>query len=64
MKKIITTAKSLLLNKHGTLTRELLREPGGFGLGQVPSRLKPDATTTAVCGWKAAPIAGWGWAWR
>lgn len=50
MKKIITTAKSLLLNKHGTLTRELLREPGGFGLGQVPSRLKPDATTTAVCG--------------
>jgi len=50
MKKLLTTAKTLLLNREGTLTRELLREPGGFGLGQVPSRLKPDATTTAVCG--------------
>ena len=26
------------------------RAPGGFGLGQVPARLKPDATTTVVCG--------------
>lgn len=34
----------------GTLTEELVREPGKFGLGQVPSRLSPDATTTAVCG--------------
>ena len=24
--------------------------PGEFGLGQVPARLKPDATTTMVCG--------------
>ena len=30
----------------GTLTEELVREPGKFGLGQVPSRLVPDATTT------------------
>ena len=28
-----------------------MREPGGFGLGQVPSRLKPDATTDMVCGY-------------
>lgn len=34
----------------GTLTEELVREPGKFGLGQVPSRLAPDATTTTVCG--------------
>jgi anaerobic selenocysteine-containing dehydrogenase len=34
----------------GPLTRELVREPGGFGLGQVPARLVPDATTRMVCG--------------
>lgn len=34
----------------GPLTEELVREPGKFGLGQIPSRLAPDATTTAVCG--------------
>lgn len=50
MKHLIDRAKNLLFEREGTLTRELLREPGGFGLGQVPSRLKPDATTTAVCG--------------
>ncbi len=36
--------------RDGELTRELVRQPGGFGLGQVPARLKPDATTTMVCG--------------
>jgi anaerobic selenocysteine-containing dehydrogenase len=35
---------------HGPLTEVLVREPGKFGLGQVPSRLAPDATTTVVCG--------------
>ncbi len=50
MTKLIDRARSLLYEKQGVLTRELLREPGGFGLGQVPSRLKPDATTSAVCG--------------
>jgi anaerobic selenocysteine-containing dehydrogenase len=33
------------------MTRDLLREPGNFGLGQVPSRTKPDATTDMVCGY-------------
>jgi assimilatory nitrate reductase catalytic subunit len=42
--------KSLVRDAHGPLTRELLRTPGGFGLGQVPARLKPDATTRVVCG--------------
>ena len=34
-----------------TLTKDLVREPGGFGLGQVPKSKKPDATTTMVCGY-------------
>src|SRR5262245_48511128 len=37
--------------RNGALTRELIREPGGFGLGQVPARLKPDAVTSMVCGY-------------
>ena len=40
----------LLRRRGGPLTAELVREPGGFGLGQVPARLKPDATTSMVCG--------------
>ena len=35
---------------NGPLTEELVRNPGNFGLGQVPARLEPDATTTMVCG--------------
>jgi anaerobic selenocysteine-containing dehydrogenase len=34
----------------GPLTEELVRDPGRFGLGQVPMRLAPEATTTMVCG--------------
>lgn len=41
---------SLLHQTEGPLTRELLLQPSGFGLGQMPSRLHPDATTTSVCG--------------
>lgn len=47
---LLKKAQHLIYDRRGTLTRELLREPGGFGLGQVPTRLKPDSTTTAVCG--------------
>ncbi len=35
----------------GALTRELVQQPGRFGLGQVPSRLAPDSVTTLVCGY-------------
>ena len=35
---------------HGPKTAELLRSPGKFGLGQVPSKQAPDATTNVVCG--------------
>ena len=34
----------------GPLTEDLVLHPGDFGLGKVPARLKPDATTTLVCG--------------
>src|SRR5688572_2787778 len=43
-------ADNLLLQRNGPLTRELLLTPGEFGLGRVPARLKPDQTTTVVCG--------------
>ena len=35
---------------QGPLTAELLREPGRFGLGQVPAAAVPDAVTHAICG--------------
>ena len=41
----------MLRQRDGYLTRDLLRAPGGFGLGQVPARAKPDATTDMVCGY-------------
>jgi len=48
--KASSAVRKLLYDEHGVLTRDLLRSPGGFGLGQVPARLKPDRTTTMVCG--------------
>ena len=45
-----TGASQILRQRSGPLTRELLLTPGRFGLGQVPARLEPDATTTMVCG--------------
>lgn len=46
-----TSLPQLLWQPDGPLSRELLLNPGGFGLGQVPARLTPDATTTMVCGY-------------
>ncbi|MCU1484526.1 MAG: narB2 [Actinomycetia bacterium] len=40
-----------LRKKAGPLTQELVRTPGGFGLGQVPANRKPDATASMVCGY-------------
>ena len=42
-----------LRTRDGALTRELVRAPGGFGLGQVPARLAPEAIVRAVCGFCA-----------
>ena len=39
-----------LRRRDGALTQELVRAPGGFGLGQVPERLRPDQTARMVCG--------------
>ena len=41
---------TLLHQREGRLTRELLLEPGGFGLGRIPATARPDATTNMVCG--------------
>src|SRR6266508_2286483 len=41
---------SLLRRWTGPLTHDLVQRPGDFGLGTLPSRLQPDATTTVVCG--------------
>ena len=35
---------------EGPLTEQLLREPTAFGLGQLPRKAHPDATTSSVCG--------------
>lgn len=40
----------LLHQRDGRYTREMLLSPGGFGLGAVPDRSKPDATTPMTCG--------------
>ena len=41
---------SLLKQKSGPLTSELLLRPNDFGLGKLPRNLETDATTTSVCG--------------
>ncbi len=46
----LSWARDTLLARQGPLTRDLLLTPGNWGLGKVPARLKPDGTTTVVCG--------------
>ena len=46
----MSALESLLHARHGPMTTELVQRPGDFGLGRVPVRLAPVATTTAVCG--------------
>jgi anaerobic selenocysteine-containing dehydrogenase len=41
---------SPLVRRDGPLSRELVQHPARFGLGRVPPRIAPDATTTMVCG--------------
>jgi assimilatory nitrate reductase catalytic subunit len=43
-------ARAIIRQWDGPLTRDLLLSPGDFGLGRVPERLKPDGTTTMICG--------------
>jgi anaerobic selenocysteine-containing dehydrogenase len=46
----VVKENTLFREWHGSLTQDLVLHPGDFGLGQVPARLKPDGTTTTVCG--------------
>ncbi|QDU36988.1 Nitrate reductase [Maioricimonas rarisocia] len=48
---IADSVRNLVHQKQGPLTRELLLEPGGFGLGRVPVRSRPTDTTDMVCGY-------------
>ncbi len=48
--KLGALASNLIIARRGPLTQELDLVAGGHGLGQVPTRLKPDATVTTVCG--------------
>ncbi len=49
----MTLLPEILHAKSGPLTQELLRTPGSFGLGQLPTSQQPDATTNMVCGYCA-----------
>ena len=42
---------TILHQRDGRLTRELVLEPATHGLGLTPARLKPDATTSMICGY-------------
>ena len=43
-------ARLPVLNRDGPLTQDLVLEPARFGLGHVPAKQSPDATTSMVCG--------------
>ena len=43
--------KLTLREWNGPLTEELVLRPGDFGLGKVPAKFMPDATTRMVCGY-------------
>ena len=43
--------EGLLRQKDGPLTADLLLRPAGFGLGQLPAKQTPDATTAMTCGY-------------
>lgn len=43
--------ENLLRSFDGPQTRDLVRSPGRFGLGQIPSGVVPGSTTTTVCGY-------------
>jgi assimilatory nitrate reductase catalytic subunit len=50
MKPIAEQIGSFVRQWDGPQTADLVLHPGNFGLGKVPARLKPDDTTTTVCG--------------
>ncbi|QJE95332.1 nitrate reductase [Luteolibacter luteus] len=53
MPQLPSIVTKLLKQHSGPLTADLVLEPGQFGLGKVPKRLKPAFTTTSICGYCA-----------
>ena len=51
MRAVTEKLRSAFRQIDGPLTRDLVLQPGHFGLGRVPSRLTPDDTTSMVCGY-------------
>jgi len=47
---IVGRVRNVVRQREGALTRDLHRSRGGFGLGQVPTRLVPERTVRSVCG--------------
>ena len=45
-RRALAPLEHMLVRKDGPLTRDLLQKPGNFGLGRLPARINPDATTT------------------
>jgi anaerobic selenocysteine-containing dehydrogenase len=50
VKSVADKIAPFLRQWSGPLTEQLVLRPAEFGLGKVPARLQPDATTTMVCG--------------
>jgi anaerobic selenocysteine-containing dehydrogenase len=46
----LKAALDVLIRHDGPFTRELLLEPGKFGLGRLPRRIAAAQTTTMICG--------------
>lgn len=53
MKKPVLPEAAHLRQWTGPETRDLVLQPGAFGLGKIPARLQPDDVTTMVCGFCA-----------
>ncbi|MBC8355489.1 MAG: molybdopterin-dependent oxidoreductase [Planctomycetes bacterium] len=51
MNSIVSKILPQFHERSGPLTSDLLLAPGEFGLGKVPLKRKPDATTSMVCGY-------------
>jgi assimilatory nitrate reductase catalytic subunit len=45
-----SSLEEILHARTGPMTADMVLHPAEFGLGRVPARLNPTATTTAVCG--------------
>jgi ferredoxin-nitrate reductase len=46
----MSTIQAFFRARDGAMTADMVLHPADFGLGRVPARLNPAATTTSVCG--------------